>query len=483
MQNKIKEGFRTLFLLDLRSLSLLRIGVSLTVMIDLVLRFSDLRAHYTNSGVLPLEALFRYAWDSAHISVYTMAGSWPLQALLFAINFACACCLLLGYRTRLFTFICWFFLLSLHNRNPLVQQAGDDLLRLLLFWGLFLPWGCYYALDTAKTNPKPVKYYSLAGFAYVLQVFYVYFFSALLKSSPEWTSEYTALYYALSLDQIRMPFGSLIYPYENLLAGLTMLTFHMELLLPLILFLPFFNAYFRFAFVLIIGMFQAGIGLSLNVGLFPLISIVAMIGLLPGFAAEKIHRMLIRVTRRFSAPFKTTGLMAPSGPIVPRETPVKRVAVLFFIAYTLAWNLRTVQVPLQFQSLNWVGNFLRIDQFWSMFAPSVFKDDGWFVLKAQTTDNESIDISQEGEAVNFDRPSYIAGLYKNDRWRKYSENILFVSKSHYRLYYCRYLMRQWNKEHDKKIDYLEVIYMKIPSLPDYQEAGPTKELLCYCSDE
>lgn len=489
-KNKIKEGFKSIVEVDLRSLALLRICIAITLLTDLIIRFSDLGAHYTNAGILPLEALFRYAWDSAYFSIYTIAVSWPLQALLFLINFICVCCLLAGYRTRLFTVVCWLFLLSLHNRNPLVQQAGDDLLRLILFWGMFLPWGYYYSIDAGRTanHPlKPIKYYSLAGLAYVLQIFSVYFFSAMLKTSAEWTSEFTALYYALSLDQIRMPFGTLIYPYEGLLYVLTMSTYYVEMLLPFLLLMPFLNAYFRIIFISIIGIFQLGIALSLNVGLFPLISIIAMVGLIPRFIIGKIDQKLrlffCRLKPHLNFLIQRLKKLPEAAAYIPKESIIKRVFVVFFIAYTFAWNLRTIKVPINYSELNWVGNFLRIDQYWSMFAPSVFKDDGWFILKGRTEAGETFDILQEGQAISYKRPPYIAGTFKNDRWRKYSENILFVSKSHYRTYYCNYLLRQWNKLEDKKINYLEIVYMKIPSLPGYKEAGPTKELLCTCSSK
>jgi hypothetical protein len=149
------EGrFNALFALDLRSLAMMRMGVALVIIIDLVVRATSLEAHYSNTGVLPLEALFRYAWNPNYVSLYTMAGSWQLQAIVFLANGVCALCLMAGYRTRLFTFICWVFILSLHNRNPLIQQGGDDLLRLLLFWGLFLPWGYYYSVDSEKFSKK-----------------------------------------------------------------------------------------------------------------------------------------------------------------------------------------------------------------------------------------------------------------------------------------------------------------------------------------
>src|SRR5438309_6910289 len=101
-------------------------------------------------------------------------------------------------------------LVSLQNRNTLILQGGDDALRLLLFWGIFLPWGNYYSVDRRKkqTDEDPKKYFSAASIGYALLIFSVYFFSGILKNSSEWdTREGSALYYALNLDQMTWPLG------------------------------------------------------------------------------------------------------------------------------------------------------------------------------------------------------------------------------------------------------------------------------------
>ena len=41
------------FGIDTRSLAVFRIGLALTILLDLVLRAQDLGAHYTDAGVLP----------------------------------------------------------------------------------------------------------------------------------------------------------------------------------------------------------------------------------------------------------------------------------------------------------------------------------------------------------------------------------------------------------------------------------------------
>jgi hypothetical protein len=96
-------------------------------------------------------------------------------------------------------------------------QGGDDMLRLLLFWAIFLPWGERYSIQ--KKSSYANHYFDWANIGYILLPVSVFFFSALLKTSPEWRTEGTALYYALSLDQIRMPGGTLLYQvsttYEN----------------------------------------------------------------------------------------------------------------------------------------------------------------------------------------------------------------------------------------------------------------------------
>jgi hypothetical protein len=493
------SAFVSIFTLDLRSLSLMRVGVALVLLIDLVIRFSDLEAHYTDTGIMPLELLFRQLWNPAFFSLYTMAGSWPLQSVVFLLNFLCIGCLLLGYRTRLFTILCWIFLLSLHNRNPLIQQGGDDLLRMLLFWGIFLPWHSHYSLDSRRSGQMPLpsnQYRSLAGLAYVYQIFYMYFFSALLKSSPEWNSEFTALYYTLSLEQIVTPVGHYMHQFGDVLKLLTLITYYTELVLPFLLFVPFFNAYFRIAFLAVIFLFHIGISLMLYVGLFPLISLVSLIGLVPVLVQDRhVHRLdrllhrcgtlLHRQADRFQwRSFASGHHPSLPGPRLSAEKLPTSLLLVFFMAYTFVWNLETLGKPVaSFQKIHWIGYLLRIDQHWGMFAPAVFKDDGWFVLKGRTVSGREVNVADPDAPVSYDKPRVMSDFFKNDRWRKYHENILLVSNSYLRLYYCAYLTNQWNQRQtsdQNRIPQLQIIYMKEVSLPHYRLSKPTKELLFEC---
>jgi hypothetical protein len=484
----IKEFFIPLFTFDLRSISLLRIGVGVTLFIDLIIRFYNLEAHYTDYGVLPLEALFRLSWNEYFFSIHTISGLPLFQIIIFAFNLICVLGLLVGYRTKLFTILCWVFLISLHNRNPLIHQGGDDLLRLIVFWGMFLPWNYYYSIDAQRisTSHKANNYFSIGCFALLLQIGYVYFFSAILKSSSEWTSEYSALYYALSLDQILMPVGRLIYPFEEFLKFATMLVYYIELILPLTLLIPFFTTYFRSLFVCIVLLLHVSIAICLNVGLFPLAGIVSLILLLPGKFSERIIQYFKTLNiYNFEKIFTfIDSYIKKKISFVPNEKIWTKLVVVFFIVYAFNWNLMTINTP---NLISYMGKSIayvtRVDQHWGMFSPAVFKDDGWFIFSAIDNSNKMIDILQAGNEVTYKKLSAVSGPFREDRWRKYSENMLLISNSKFRLYYCSYLLNHWNKSQLTdltRINSLQIIYMKEISLPAYKVKGPSKEILCEC---
>ncbi len=495
--------FRSVFTVDLRALAIMRIWIAGIILTDLAIRATDLEAHYSNMGVLPLHVMHQYLWPAQFFSFHALNGMWQFELLLFILAAGFALCLLLGYKTRLVTVVSWLLLISLQNRNTLITQGGDDLLRMLLFWGIFLPWGQYYSYDATRRTQLPLpktSYFSAATVAYILQIALVYFCTAMLKNSPEWRTEGTALYYALSLDQILMPGGKLIYPYPELLRSLTFITYYVELLLPLLLLVPFYNNFFRIVTVLLLLGFHIGISLTLFVGLFYLINIASIAGLLPPPVMDWVDRRLLPSLRRpYTGKFKQIFLrMRQQYPVSIRVqlSPLASAQrhwlpqlqngfVSVVLLYCIWWNLSgtNLTLPKLPDSSRWFGYLLRLDQHWGMFAPVVFKDDGWYILEGQIADGRAIDLNHEGKIADYTKPASVVSMFKNDRWRKYSENYLFVRNAYMRPYYCHYLMRRWNEDHpNQKIRQLEIIYMKEPSLPDYQLATPTREVLCSCTN-
>ncbi|OYR43122.1 HTTM domain-containing protein, partial [Halorubrum sp. Hd13] len=129
---------------DLRALAAFRIGLATLLLADLARRSRSLTAFYTDYGVLPRRA---YVVDYSTTPLpHTLSGEPWAAALLFAVAGAFALALLVGYRTRAVTLVSWLLLLSVQARNPMVLNAGDSLLRMLLFWSVFLPLGARWSV-------------------------------------------------------------------------------------------------------------------------------------------------------------------------------------------------------------------------------------------------------------------------------------------------------------------------------------------------
>lgn len=278
--------FERCYGLDLRALSLFRICLGAVIVGDLIWRARDLRAFYTDFGVLPRAVLLDRFADPSIISVHLMSGTAPVQALLFLVAAVFGLMLLVGYRTRLAAIVSWALLISLQSRNPVVLQGGDVLLRMLAFWAMFVPLNAYFSVDRALDNsgaPYPQRVCTVGTLALMAQVAMLYWFSALLKRSPEWWVEGSAVYYALSLEQFSSSVGRFLLQFPQLLRSLTYLTLGIELLAPVLLFSPFWSGPARAAAVLLLALLQLGLAVAMHLGHFPLVALVALIPLLPAW--------------------------------------------------------------------------------------------------------------------------------------------------------------------------------------------------------
>ncbi|MCP2731917.1 HTTM domain-containing protein [Limnofasciculus baicalensis] len=273
-----------LFGLDLRSLALMRICLAILIIVDLIKRSQDLAAHYTDFGILPRGPLIEQFLNPLLWSFHLFSGKSFFEAILFILAGLVALVLLIGYQTRLFTILSWILLVSLQNRNPIILDGGDIELHLLLFWGIFLPLGAYYSVDSALNSsekPLPTRILSPASVALILQVCLVYWVSAILKSDPVWWKEGSAAYYALSIDQLATPLGHFLLNFPGLLTISTFITIWIEACGPFLLFVPIATPIFRIAAVVIFISLHGGFGLTLTLDLFPVIAASGWLACLP----------------------------------------------------------------------------------------------------------------------------------------------------------------------------------------------------------
>lgn len=553
-----------IFSADLRSLAVFRVVLALLVLADLTNRASDLSAHYTDQGVMPRTNLLEHVLSQWSFSLNLMNGEAFFQVLLFSTAALASLGMLIGYRTRLMTIIVWVLILSIQFRNPLVGGADGPLLRLLLFWGMFLPLGAYWSVDRTL---KPVstwlstRFLSIATLGLFMQIAFMYWFTAMLKSGPEWRSDGTALYYVLSLDQIATPLGQYLLNFPTVLELLTFATILLEAFGPFLLFCPLFTGPVRTIAVFAFMSLHFGIWLTMDIGIFPWISAFCMVCFLPTWFWEKVAKLHGRVpgqildlrrlrhasTRlihayRFSVWPRLTNLIGarrppdlvlsaadskgwlggqgtgslvtpptinrfwrgqslpatgseqekgnPGGagpePTMLRSSLAANLAALFFLLYILSWNVTTVSsftMPERFVPL---GPFLGLDQHWGMFAPSPWKEDGWYVMPGVLRGGQQIDLmpvtrdDYRPQVVSWEKPQNVSDTFKNEHWRKYLEKLQgdeqFVDQ---RLYLGGYICRAWNERHtgSEQLETLKITYMLEMTLPNFETPTPEKVVL------
>lgn len=430
------------FGIDCRSLILFRVGLALLILADLFMRLQDLTAHYTDSGILPRHDLIAHFLGRSEFSFHLISGTWGGQLILFAIQAIFALFLLVGYHTRVATILSWVFLCSLQTRNPLILNGGDFVLRMLLFFAMFIP------LD--RKNSPPVV--SFATFGLLLQVCFIYWFSAALKSDSSWRQEGTAVWYALNVEQFTTPLGLALLNYPRLLKVFTFATFYLEAFGPFFAFSPIFTAPLRLATAATFIIFHlVGLNLTMDLALFPYVCALAWVVFIPGFFWDKVWPM-----EKTCLPYKTGKL-------------TNSIAA-FFIVYIFLWNLNTLGVKtFSFTPKMYaLGTFFRVDQYWGMFAPYPVKESGWYVIPAILLDGEEVDLYRDGAPLDWKAPPLISATYANVRWKKYLMNLPFGAKNEInKSLYANYLRRQWNGRHveDKQILTLEIVFMmKIISL-------------------
>ena len=276
------------FAIDTRSLAVFRVGLAVTILGDLANRALDLGAHYTDTGVLPRALLAaevgsRIPWAPVllRLQPHFVFGTLPGQALVFAAAAVVAALLLVGWRTRWVTVVSWILLTSLHGRNPGVMNTGDGVLRLLLFWSMFLPLGARWSLDAAaRRGPDGYRVIGGGAVALLLQIAFIYVFAAIFKTGAAWTTNYTALEMALG-GQWVSAWGERLLQYPELLQLMTRFVIGLERFGWILLFFPFLNGPARTLAVVLFMAFHSGILLCMSISIFAVVCIVAWLAVLP----------------------------------------------------------------------------------------------------------------------------------------------------------------------------------------------------------
>jgi len=198
------------------------------------------------------------------------------------VGIVAAFLLMIGWKSRLTACITWLVWVSLWNRNPLLLDGDDAVLKVMCFYLMLSSCGNCWSIDACfHKMPHQVAVWPLRLIQF--QIALIYFVSGWVKfQSPEWLDG-TIMQYVLIHPQYSRWDGWIFIdkPLINVfLAGLAGFIRWWELLFPFLL----LNAYSRKISILIGILFHLGLLLTMNLRWFPVI----MLSLYPALLSNDI---------------------------------------------------------------------------------------------------------------------------------------------------------------------------------------------------
>lgn len=472
--------------IDLRALAFLRIGVAAILLVDLAYRARDLNALYTDNGILPRAGRMNLAihycepwWMSLHM----VNGSTIWAASLAIIASLAAIALLVGWRTKTSLVVSWLLLYSIQARFPMLLQGGDVLLRCTLVWMFFLPIDHKWSLTRATSGgPKCNAIASVAVLGLLIQLGSMYFFSALLKTSPMWTSDFSATYYALNIDHFTKPLGYSLLAYPGMLACLTCAAIVLEFCGPLLMLEPIGRRVWRWLVPLSFVGFHFGLFLSMDLGTFPWICILCWTAFLPsrfwdGFENNLSRcKVIARRVRSIEEGAQPTWFGAPAA----------HSAAAFLLLFVIALNsakLRHPYAQVGAFPVCHIGRLTGLEQYWNMFAPGPYTYGSWVRIEGVLPSGETVNLYEPEKSLADVKPGNVSASYPTQYWRRCFVMGYEVREKPHLEGLLRYLTREWNRSHSssEQVTGARFVLMKTatPAPSEFANTNPAvRDVLC-----
>ena len=178
--------------------------------------------------------------NSGPWSVLFLLGDKTQTLYFFLIAIFCASAFTLGFFTKTTGWISLIALISIWNRNPLILDGDDAILRVMLFYLLLSPCGRVLSIDSGFKCPN-IKSEIWPLRLIQLQLAFIYFVSGWVKfHSPEWQDGSVLQYVLIHPEYSRWDFAPLLTnPLILLLLNVVTLTIMWwEVLFPFLLVYP-----------------------------------------------------------------------------------------------------------------------------------------------------------------------------------------------------------------------------------------------------
>lgn len=465
----------SLFRLDYRSLAALRVVLGFVLLFDLINYWDIAHIYLSDDGIMSRAVYLQQKANPWNWSLlYSSGSAYFIYAFLFWHGLTLFF-FIFGFKTRLNTFFLWLQIVSMHNRNWIVTNGGDELVRCCLILLIFLPLGKVFSIDSKDKKYEDdfnFNYNSSFNLALYLQLGIMYFGSAVFKDHPIWNRDYSALHYVLSLDLFVRPFGAWLKNQDYLISPLTAMAYYFEFYGPFIILLGLFKKFHDFSrYLLVISFlgFHLFIDTIINVGTFPYFAIALWFAFIPSHFWD--HLVIHDKVNRFFNQFLSFLNLTYQKTIAFRYWPRKKILLnslgVFFIINLLSWtlndekfsfNLGQKYLPRFLLTTNrWFATY----QNWHLFAPYPKKNNLWIEFTGTLDTDEKVDLFR-GTYKTFPISSEeVREFYSIEKWRKIFSKA--ESSPNLRDGIAQYYCRTWDslsaaQYNFKRLKQVELIY-------------------------
>lgn len=228
-------------------------------------------------ALIPLEDSLNF-YSNFRINIYRWLSPTEFSAWFVLISYiVTSVFIMIGFKTRISTIICFILMVSMQNRNYSILNSGDTLMRCMLFLMMFAPTHVKYSVDAYLRKEQGTPYstdISLVTLRLMqLQFSLVYLATTLFKlKGYDWVDG-TAVYYTsrlVNFQRVVLPF---VFDFPALVKFATWSALFIEFAMGTLVWVKELRIWVLLAGLLL----HLGIEISMSIGFFEWVMIAAYI--------------------------------------------------------------------------------------------------------------------------------------------------------------------------------------------------------------
>lgn len=488
-------------LLNQSSLRSFRIFMGIALVINLVSELRYVEVFYSSSSLSAVNPVDSHFLLDLPVSLLSLNDSIIYIYIFFLMSFMANVAYMIGYRIKLSTLVSLIFLISIQYKSRHTLNGGDYLLSIGMVWSLFI-----------LSNKKNVKTYfasTIFQIGYIFQLACMYFVAGLSKSGNDWKVTFSAIEKIYSLEGIANNFGEFLLGYPAILKYISAVIPYYELLISALVIIAGLSKMSRYIVFLMVFVMQIGIAITLNLGIFPLTSMVVMIPLLPKdaplnkmtswavnlFKNISIARLISRhvsTLHMSSERYKykdSSKLQKLNKKVVVLARPANLLLsfmMIFMILSSTVYSINTNTSGGHLVNLGLrMSNIFYLSQDWRLFGPDVASSSSWPIIEAELRSGERVDLWRSEvdnslpQRTDFIRPYDISNRVGSVNYRKYFDyiqtlDISEIKETSFGDYFCNLSKDKYGLDAKSISFYVGVSYTHI-SQPAISYRG---KLLC-----